>query len=111
MDSKKTFGNWAHNISFIKINYHEYEKNKSIFETDSVLINKTIVTKGKFGCDYRNVNYPTKEVPVKDVSGAGDTFLAGLVVNYVETNNIETAISFAQQCTTIVVQKTGVSTI
>jgi sugar/nucleoside kinase (ribokinase family) len=50
-------------------------------------------------------------VSVKDVSGAGDTFLSGLVVEYVRTKNIESAIEFAQQCTTIVVQKSGVSTI
>jgi len=111
LDSKKILGNWARNISFIKINYTEYEKNKDIILSDSVLKNKTIVTRGKYGCDYQNKNYPTKEVPVKDVSGAGDTFLAGLVVEYIKSKNIDLAIDFAQECTTIVVQKLGVSTI
>ncbi len=111
LDSKKLLGDWAHNISFIKINYNEYEKNKDVFLLDNVLKNKTIVTKGKYGCDYQNKNYPTIDVPVKDVSGAGDTFLAGLVVEYIKTQNIEQAIKFAQECTTIVVQKLGVSTI
>ena len=111
LDSKKILGNWAHDISFIKINYTEYEKNKDIFLSDSILKNKTIVTRGKYGCDYQNKNYPTKEVPVKDVSGAGDTFLAGLVVEYIKSKNIDLAIDFAQECTTIVVQKLGVSTI
>ena len=111
LDSKKILGNWAHGISFIKINYTEYERNKDIFLSDNILKNKTIVTRGKYGCDYQNKNYPTKEVPVKDVSGAGDTFLAGLVVEYVKSKNIDLAISFAQECTTIVVQKSGVSTI
>jgi sugar/nucleoside kinase (ribokinase family) len=69
------------------------------------------VTRGKYGCDYQGKNFPTKDVPVKDVSGAGDTFLAGLVKSYVESKNINTAIKFAQQCTTIVIQKSGVSTI
>ena len=111
LDSKKILGNWAHDISFIKINYTEYERNKDIFLSDSILKNKTIVTRGKYGCDYQNKNYPTKEVPVKDVSGAGDTFLAGLVVEYIKSKNIDLAIDFAQECTTIVVQKLGVSTI
>jgi bifunctional ADP-heptose synthase (sugar kinase/adenylyltransferase) len=111
LDSKKILGDWAYNISFIKINYNEFEKNKNIFSIDKKLKNKTIVTRGKYGCDYQDKNYPTKEVPVKDVSGAGDTFLAGLVVEYVRSNNIELAIEFAQECTTIVVQKLGVSTI
>ena len=60
---------------------------------------------------YQGNNYPTQEVPVKDVSGAGDTFLSGLVVEYIRSKNIKLAIDFAQQCTTIVVQKSGVSTI
>lgn len=112
LDSKKSLDNkWTHNISFIKINYHEYEKNKNVLENNPSLQNKTIVTKGKYGCDYQGKNYPTKEVPVKDVSGAGDTFLAGLVVEYIRSNNIDLAINFAQECTTIVVQKLGVSTI
>jgi len=111
LDSKKIFGNWAHNVSFIKINFHEYENNKNILKNDLILFNKTIITRGKYGCDFQDKNYPTQEVLVKDISGAGDTFLAGLVAEYTRSKNIELAISFAQECTTIVVQKSGVSTI
>ena len=78
---------------------------------DIIFQNKTIVTRGKYGCDYQGKNYPTVDVSVKDISGAGDTFLAGLVVEYVRSQNIEKAIQFAQDCTTVVVQKSGVSTI
>ena len=53
----------------------------------------------------------TKDVPVKDISGAGDTFLAGLVSKYLKTVDIIKSIEFAQKCTTKVVQKHGVSTI
>ena len=111
LDSKKIFGNWAHNVSFIKINFHEYENNENILKNDLILFNKTIITRGKYGCDYQDKNYPTQEVLVKDISGAGDTFLAGLVAEYTQSKNIELAISFAQECTTIVIQKSGVSTI
>jgi D-beta-D-heptose 7-phosphate kinase/D-beta-D-heptose 1-phosphate adenosyltransferase len=111
LDTKKILGKWAHEINCIKINYQEYLNNSSILEYDSNLKDKTIVTRGKYGCDFRGVNYPTKEVPVKDVSGAGDTFLAGLVVGYLKTKDYKKAIEFAQECTTIVVQKSGVSTI
>ena len=52
-----------------------------------------------------------EEVSVKDVSGAGDTFMAGLVYQFVKTHNITNAINFAQECTTKVVQKIGVETI
>ena len=111
LDTKKILGKWAHNIDFIKINYHEYERNKEILENDSILKDKTIVTRGKYGCDYKGKNYPTIDVPVKDVSGAGDTFLSGLVTEYAKTKNINRAIKFAQECTTIVIQKSGVSTV
>jgi bifunctional ADP-heptose synthase (sugar kinase/adenylyltransferase) len=111
LDTKKILGDWAHNISFIKINYHEYERNKEVLKNNSILSNKTIVTRGKYGCDYQNKNYPTIDVPVKDVSGAGDTFLSGLVTEYARSKDIDKAIQFAQKCTTIVIQKSGVSTI
>ena len=111
LDTKKILGNWAHNIDFIKINYHEYERNKEILKNDLILNNKTIVTRGKYGCDYQTKNYPTVDVPVKDVSGAGDTFLSGLVIEYARSKDIDKAIQFAHECTTIVIQKSGVSTI
>jgi sugar/nucleoside kinase (ribokinase family) len=74
--------------------------------------NKTIVTRGKYGCDFKGKNYPTIDVPVKDVSGAGDTFLSGLVIEYINSGfDIDLAIKFAQECTTKVIQKSGVSTV
>tara|TARA_Y100001972_G_C7657217_1_gene331027 strand:- start:1903 stop:2637 length:735 start_codon:yes stop_codon:yes gene_type:complete len=111
LDTKKVLGKWAHKVDFIKINFNEYSLNKFQINNDSILKQKVIVTKGKYGCEYNNKIYPTQEVAVRDVSGAGDTFLAGLVVEYVKTKNIDRAINFAQECTTIVVQKSGVSII
>ena len=111
LDTKKILGEWAYNIDFIKINYHEYEYNKEVLENNLILKNKTIVTRGKYGCEYQGKNFPTVDVPVKDISGAGDTFIAGLVVEYIRSKMIETSINFAQKCTTTVIQKSGVSTI
>ena len=111
IDTKKQLGNWIEAAKFIKINSLEYSKNYDIIPNYPKLENKLIVTKGKGGCIFRGELFPTKEVPVKDVSGAGDTFLAGLVVEYLKTNDVEKSIKFAQECTTIVVQKHGVSTI
>ena len=99
-------------LAWYKLLYPRYkEKNMDILFNDNILTNKTIITRGHLGCQYQNKIYPTKEVSVKDVSGAGDTFLSGLVVEYTRSKNIELAINFAQECTTIVVQKIGVSTI
>ena len=110
IDTKKELGDWINLADYIKINSLEYEKNEKFFE-DNDIINKTIVTQGNKGCLFRGEIYPTEDVPVKDISGAGDTFLAGLTVEYVRTNDIMKAINFAQECTEIVIQKHGVSTV
>jgi len=111
LDTKKLLGWYANNVKFIKINHNEYLNNEKILNENLSLLNKTIITKGKYGCEYQGKMFPTQEVSVKDISGAGDTFLAGLVVEYLRTKSITQAINFAQECTTIVVQKSGVSTI
>ena len=110
IDTKKELGDWINSATYIKINSLEYDKNTKFFESSKV-IDKTIITKGNEGCLFQGKIYPTDDVPVKDISGAGDTFLAGLAVEYIKTKDITKAIKYAQECTKIVVQKHGVSTI
>jgi|TARA_R100000030_G_scaffold17238_2_gene11682 D-beta-D-heptose 7-phosphate kinase/D-beta-D-heptose 1-phosphate adenosyltransferase len=110
VDTKKELGDWINDVDYLKINSSEYESNKKFFK-DNDIMDKTIVTKGNEGCLFQGRIYPTEDVLVKDISGAGDTFIAGLVVKYLKTNDIEKAIDFAQECTKIVVQKHGVSTV
>jgi bifunctional ADP-heptose synthase (sugar kinase/adenylyltransferase) len=111
LDTKRKLGTWCDDIDFIKINNFEYDNNKESFERLPSLIEKTIITKGKYGCSFNNKCYSTQEVLVKDVSGAGDTFISGLAYKYAISRDIEESINFAQECTTIVVQKKGVATI
>ena len=111
LDTKKYLGDWCNKINYIKINSLEHHKNFESLPNYPQLKEKLIVTKGSQGCLYKDRIYSTQEVSVKDVSGAGDTFIAGLTVEYIKSKNIEKAINFAQECTTIVVQKHGVSTI
>jgi sugar/nucleoside kinase (ribokinase family) len=66
---------------------------------------------GGMGCEYQGKRYPTKKVEVKDLSGAGDTFMASLVVKFVETNDIIQSIKYANVCASKVVTKKGVSII
>lgn len=108
MDTKKKLGDWCKDITFIKINQFEYLKNHDITSEPS-FENKLIVTLGSDGAVFNNVNFSVPEVSVKDVSGAGDTFMAGLVANYLNTLNIHSAINFANECATVVVQSRGVS--
>jgi len=110
VDTKKKLGEWIREADYIKINELEYKKNHELL-SDKGFEEKLIVTLGSKGCRYNGKDFPVKEVPVKDVSGAGDTFIAGLVRGYLDTNNIESAIEFAQECTTVVVQKHGVATV
>tara|TARA_Y100001938_G_C8095890_1_gene438101 strand:- start:3466 stop:4230 length:765 start_codon:yes stop_codon:yes gene_type:complete len=110
VDTKKKLGSWIDDVDFLKINDLEYENNRYFFEHNSI-IDKTIITRGREGCLYKGDIYPTDDVPVKDISGAGDTFLAGLTTEYIKSKDIVQAIKFAQDCTKIVVQKHGVSTV
>ena len=89
----------------------EYNNNKVIIHNNSVLSSKIIRTMGPNGVMHRDVQYPVKRVEVRDVSGAGDSFLAGLVIQYVKTQDIEQSIAYANICATAVVQKPGVSVI
>ena len=52
--------------------------------------------------------YASHKVDVTDVCGAGDTFLAALVFQYLTTNNIDLAIPFANKAASITVQHMGV---
>jgi bifunctional ADP-heptose synthase (sugar kinase/adenylyltransferase) len=107
IDTKKILGNWSAKASYVKINNYEYER--SIEYLTPELQDKIVRTRGGLGCEFRGVHYPVKASEVKDTSGAGDTFMAALVVKYLDTNSIETAIQFANECASTVVQRRGVS--
>lgn len=111
IDTKKILGDWAVNASFIKINHQEYVASKHVIESRSDIADKVIRTMGSNGTFYRDLHFDVQSVDVKDVSGAGDTFLAGLVVEYIRTKDIGEAIKYGNKCATEVVQKRGVSTV
>jgi len=109
LDTKKQIDNYAKNITFIKINDVEYRYSEKFI--DNNYQDSLIITRGSNGAEYKGNTYPVKKVDVKDTSGAGDSFLAGLVGNYLETYNIVEAIKFANKCATQVVQKKGTAKI
>ena len=109
IDTKKILGSWANNFSFIKVNNSEFEANEKTLT--KVLLKKMIITKGPHGCEYKGKTYSVENVEVKDTSGAGDTFIAGLCYKMVETNSEDEAIEFANECATKIVQRRGVSVI
>jgi D-beta-D-heptose 7-phosphate kinase/D-beta-D-heptose 1-phosphate adenosyltransferase len=111
IDTKKTIGNFLKDCTYLKINKQEYEASGDFINENKWCYEKLIATLGKDGCMHKNKIHSVEEVEIKDVSGAGDSFLAGLCVNYLETQNIEQAIEYANKCASQVVQKKGVTTI
>lgn len=86
---------------YVKINTKEFSEAKT-YCTD------LIVTKGDQGASYHGRIWAAPLVPVSDVTGAGDTFLAALAVNYVTYQDINRAIAFAITASAITVQHVGV---
>jgi len=110
LDTKKVLGEWCKSCDFIKINHLEFDRTKHTIDKLD-LYNNLIITHAHKGCEYQNKMYPVEQVTIKDMSGAGDTFISGLVCEYVRSKDILKAILFAQDCATKVVQKKGVCTI
>tara|TARA_Y100001963_G_scaffold154302_1_gene242796 strand:+ start:982 stop:1719 length:738 start_codon:yes stop_codon:yes gene_type:complete len=113
IDTKKKLDTWITNAKFIKLNQYEYKNNKDfIIKNDWIFYDKLIVTYGAKGCYYQKELFPPKDVvEIKDVSGAGDTFISALVVEYLKSTDLKKSIEFAQKCASIVVSKKGVVTI
>ena len=109
LDTKKKLGKWCENALYIKINNHEFNQSKG--KLNKTIKEKLIVTLGPKGCMFKDIIYSVPKVEIKDLSGAGDTFISGLVYKYVRTGDIYKSIKFANECATKVVQKRGVSTI
>jgi bifunctional ADP-heptose synthase (sugar kinase/adenylyltransferase) len=114
IDTKKQILNIASHVDFIKINSIEFKRNADDLSRISNRCN-LIVTTGEEGATLYNrdgkTNFAAEKIQLRDVCGAGDTFLAALSLKYLETNNINDAIIFANQCAAIVVSKFGVETI
>tara|TARA_R110002051_G_scaffold294568_1_gene360042 strand:- start:588 stop:1343 length:756 start_codon:yes stop_codon:yes gene_type:complete len=109
LDTKKLLGKWAEEVKFIKINRAEYELSRD--NLTRKLKNNIITTLGSGGAVYKDKQYDVEDVEVKDLSGAGDTFLAGLVCTFLNTYNIKQSIQVANDCATYVVQRKGVTVI
>tara|TARA_Y100001970_G_C13966478_1_gene715892 strand:- start:31 stop:774 length:744 start_codon:yes stop_codon:yes gene_type:complete len=112
MDTKKNLGRWAKDCTWIKINEEEYNKTfNKIANLGHIFDDKLIVTLSEKGCRYKGDIFPVEKVEIKDLSGAGDTFLASFVSDYLKNKNATQAIIFANECATQVVQKRGVNVI
>jgi len=110
-DTKKKLGDWCKDLRFIKLNRTEFENNKKFIEENDWILEKLIITLDKDGCMYKGTSYPTERVEIMDISGAGDTFVAGFVKEFLDSEDVSKSIQFGNRCSTQVVQKRGVTTI
>lgn len=95
----------------LKINEQEYnESRKHVGELESLRSSwegYIIKTLGENGVEFHHNIYPVKKSIVHDVTGAGDTFLASLVFQYLHTKSFKESIEFANKAASITVQKFG----
>ena len=89
---------------YIKINALEKSRATSLPDSDHL-----IVTHGDNGAEWNGWVYPAEIAgDVTDVCGAGDTFLASLVYQFLVTNSMPDAIKFANKASAVTVQHVGV---
>jgi len=99
-------------FTFLKMNEVEWVRCERYGAKYEDWKNQLIVTMSERGCMYNGKSYSVdNSVEVRDLSGAGDTWMASFVFKYVQTNNIDESIEAANKNATIVVQKRGVTTI
>jgi D-beta-D-heptose 7-phosphate kinase/D-beta-D-heptose 1-phosphate adenosyltransferase len=89
---------------YIKINALEKSRATSLPNPKHL-----IVTHGGDGAEWNGWVYPAEIVgDVTDVCGAGDTFLAALVYEFLKTGHMPDAIKFAIKASAVTVQHVGV---
>jgi bifunctional ADP-heptose synthase (sugar kinase/adenylyltransferase) len=109
LDTKKKLGNWCKDLTFIKVNRSEYQKSEQFIKENEWLFEKVILTLDGDGSSYKGELVSTKKVDSADISGAGDTFIAGFTKKYIETKNILQSMEWANYCAGEVVKEKGVS--
>jgi D-beta-D-heptose 7-phosphate kinase/D-beta-D-heptose 1-phosphate adenosyltransferase len=107
LDTKKALGNFCLATTYININNFEYTKSQSVID-EAAFYEKLVITLGPKGCQYKDNIYPVEKIEVIDQVGAGDTFIAALAVKFLENNQIDQSIEFANFCATKAVKKKGV---
>ena len=118
IDTKKNFGDWILGYSFIKINEKEWNETSNWKKIDEIK-DKCIVTLGSEGARIGDRIIPiVSPVEVRDLSGAGDTFMSAFSLWYLDKIDtteyveelIDSSIRFANQMASRVVSHQGVTT-
>lgn len=89
-----------------KINQKEFNALASEIDPD-----KLVVTLGENGCYYGLKTYPSEQISVVDVCGAGDVFLAALAYGFLKTKSMGRAIEVANKAAAMSCAHMGVYTL
>jgi bifunctional ADP-heptose synthase (sugar kinase/adenylyltransferase) len=113
IDTKKVIDlNHFKGYTFVKMNEVEWERCQRYGAVYEDWKENLIVTMSERGCMYNEKSYSVdNSVEVRDLSGAGDTWMASFAHEYIRTTNIDSSIELANKNATLVVQKRGVTTI
>ena len=113
IDTKKTIDleNFK-GFTFVKMNEVEWERCERYGAVYDDWKENLIVTMSERGCMFNGRRFEVdNSVEVRDLSGAGDTWMASFVVKYLQEFETHSSIEFANKNATLVVQKRGVTTI
>ncbi len=109
IDTKKTSMSEFSDM-IVKINEHEYKKaGSNICDVENLIVTyggEKVIWNKPYP-DAAQVFFPPK-VEAYDVCGAGDTFFAALVFEYLRSDSMESAITFAMKAAAITVKHIGV---
>lgn len=115
LDTKSLLGEWSQSATVVKINSKEYASQFAAGVKEPWLQCKNlIVTQGANGMmlldEEGDEEYRTapNAIDLRDQVGCGDTALAGLVVGYLETQDLARAMDFADKAASIAASKIGV---
>lgn len=113
MDTKKILGPWCLQVDYVKINSKEYQEQLKHIHRPQAYCSGLIVTLGEEGSKAYLLSsehhVQGQKVEVMDVSGAGDTYLAALVVSNHQVNTpITKSMAYANKAAAVAVSKHGV---
>ncbi len=110
IDTKMPLERWSQYVHCVKINSKEFSESQT--KGDINWAPNLVVTRGGDGAEYWQYGglrrkYSGVKSEVRDVCGAGDSFLAGLVAEYIRTENWDKAIDYANRVAAVAVSRRG----
>jgi D-beta-D-heptose 7-phosphate kinase/D-beta-D-heptose 1-phosphate adenosyltransferase len=114
LDTKFTIGPHFIDVDFVKINEKEYRESMACNPHPYHFCRNLIVTFGGDGCCIiKSGNEVQRFEPkikreVRNVSGAGDTFFAAMVIKYLQTNDLKASLDYANIAAGIAVSRKGI---